>query len=46
VLPVKHTPRPWPIGIVTLKNRTVSPVVQTFLDYVREVARPMAKKNS
>jgi DNA-binding transcriptional LysR family regulator len=43
VLPVEHTPRPWPIGIVTLKNRTVSPVVQTFLDCVREVAKPMLK---
>jgi DNA-binding transcriptional LysR family regulator len=46
VLPVEHTVRPWPIGIVTLKNRTVSPVVQTFLDFVRDDARPMAKKKS
>jgi DNA-binding transcriptional LysR family regulator len=46
VLPVEHTPRPWPIGIVTLKNRTVSPVVLTFLDCVRQVAKPMAKKGS
>jgi DNA-binding transcriptional LysR family regulator len=46
VLPVAHTPRPWPIGIVTLRNRTVSPVVQTFLDCVREVAQPMAKNSS
>ena len=42
VLPVDYTFRPWPIGIVTLKKRTVSPVVQTFLDCVREVAKPMA----
>jgi DNA-binding transcriptional LysR family regulator len=46
VLPVEHTTRPWPIGIVTLKNRTVSPVMKTFLDYVRQVAKPMAKKSS
>jgi DNA-binding transcriptional LysR family regulator len=43
VLPVDVAFRPWHVGVVTLKNRTVSPVVQTFLDCVREVARPMAK---
>jgi DNA-binding transcriptional LysR family regulator len=42
VLPVEHSSWPWPIGIVTLKSRTVSPVVQTFLNCVREVAEPMA----
>ena len=46
VLPIEHTARPWSIGIVTLKNRTISPVAQTFLDYVRQVAEPMAKKSS
>jgi DNA-binding transcriptional LysR family regulator len=43
VLPVSLTVRPWPVWIVTLKNRTVSPVVQSFLDCVREVAKPLAK---
>jgi len=43
VLPVDFVSRPWPVGIVTLKNRTVSPVVQTFLECVRAVARPLAK---
>jgi DNA-binding transcriptional LysR family regulator len=43
VLPVDFAFRPWPIGIVTLKKRTVSPVVQTFVDCVRDVAKPMAK---
>jgi DNA-binding transcriptional LysR family regulator len=42
VLSVEHSFRRWPIGVVTLKNRTVSPVVQNFLDCVREVAKPMA----
>jgi DNA-binding transcriptional LysR family regulator len=43
VLPVDFASRPWTVGIVTLKNRTVSPVVQTFIDCVRELARPMAE---
>jgi len=43
VLPVNFEFPPWPIGIVTLKKRTVSPVVQTFLDHVREVATTMRK---
>jgi DNA-binding transcriptional LysR family regulator len=42
VLPVNLAIRPWPVWIVTLKNRTVSPVVQTFLDCVREVAKSLA----
>src|SRR5262249_48219057 len=44
VLPVDVTFPRWPIGIVTLKNRTVSLAVQNFLDYVREVARPLAQE--
>ena len=43
LLPVDYTFRPWPVGIVTLKNRMVSPVVQTFISCIREVARPMTK---
>jgi DNA-binding transcriptional LysR family regulator len=27
--------RPWPVAILTLKNRTLSPVIQLFLDHVR-----------
>jgi DNA-binding transcriptional LysR family regulator len=42
VLPVDFAVHPWPVGIVTLKNRTVSPVVQIFLDCVRAMARPLA----
>jgi DNA-binding transcriptional LysR family regulator len=33
-----------PIGIVTLKNRTLSPVAQLFVEYAREVAKPLAKR--
>jgi DNA-binding transcriptional LysR family regulator len=41
VLPVELAIRPWPVWIVTAKNRTVSPVVQTFLRCVREVTKPL-----
>ena len=33
-----------PIGIMTLKNRTPSPVTQLFIECAREVAKPLAKK--
>jgi hypothetical protein len=41
VLPVDFVTRFFQVAIVTLKNRTVSPVVQTFIDCVRDVARPL-----
>ena len=41
VLPVNFSPSTWPVAIVKLKDRTISPVVQTFIDCVREVARPL-----
>jgi DNA-binding transcriptional LysR family regulator len=37
VLPVALARRPWPIVIVTLKNRTLSPVVARFIACIREV---------
>ncbi len=33
-----------PIGILTLKNRTLSPVAQLFLNCARVVAKPLAKE--
>ena len=33
-----------PVGIVTLKNRTLSPVAQLFIDCAREVAKPLARR--
>jgi DNA-binding transcriptional LysR family regulator len=42
VLPVDLPVRPWPVNIVTLKNRTLSPVVERFIECTREVARPLA----
>ena len=32
----------WPVGVLTLKNRTLTPVVGYFIDCVREVVRPLA----
>jgi DNA-binding transcriptional LysR family regulator len=41
VLPVEFSPRIWPVAIVRVKYRTISPVVQTFIDCIRDVARPL-----
>jgi DNA-binding transcriptional LysR family regulator len=35
----------WPVAIVTLKGRTINPVVQTFVDCVRDVSKPLAIQN-
>jgi DNA-binding transcriptional LysR family regulator len=32
------------IGIITLKNRTLSPLAQLFIDCAREIARPLVNK--
>src|SRR5712671_338303 len=44
VLPVELAKARFPNGIVTLKNRTLSPVAQLFIDTAREVAKPLAKR--
>lgn len=41
VLPVDLPHRPWPVAVITLNNRMVSPVVQNFIECVKEVARPL-----
>jgi DNA-binding transcriptional LysR family regulator len=33
-----------PVGIVTLKNRTLSPTARLFIEQAREVAKPLAKR--
>ena len=38
--------RPWPVAILTLKNRTLSPVVERFIECGREIAKSMATNNS
>ena len=44
VLPVELPMARVPVGIVTLKNRTLSPVAQLFIEHAREVAKPLAKR--
>jgi DNA-binding transcriptional LysR family regulator len=44
LLPIKLKARLRPVGIVTLKNRTLGPVAKLFIDCAREVARPLAKE--
>jgi DNA-binding transcriptional LysR family regulator len=46
VLPIQLDIQPWPVWIVTLKNRTVSPAALAFLKCVRDVTRSMAKSQS
>jgi DNA-binding transcriptional LysR family regulator len=36
VLPIKLPVREWPVALVTLKNRTLNPVAQIFIDHLRE----------
>ena len=43
VLPVDLPVPPWPVGVMTLKNRAVSPVVQLFVDHARKVAKTLAR---
>jgi len=45
-LPVELPIQPFAVAIVTLKNRTISPVAQLFIDCAREVARPFARRQS
>jgi DNA-binding transcriptional LysR family regulator len=43
VLPVALPMAGMPIGIVTLKNRTLSPASRLFIDSAREVAKPLMR---
>jgi hypothetical protein len=45
VLPVKLQHARAPVGVIGLKNRTLSPVARLVLDTAREVAKPLAQKN-
>jgi DNA-binding transcriptional LysR family regulator len=42
ILPVDLPARPWPVAIVTLKNRTLNTVVARFIDHVRAFTRSIA----
>jgi DNA-binding transcriptional LysR family regulator len=43
-LPLDLPLAPWPVGVMTLKNRTLTPVVKLFIDCAREVAKPLVDK--
>jgi len=45
-LPVELPIQPFSVAIVTLKNRTISPVAQLFVDCASELAGPLAKRRS
>jgi DNA-binding transcriptional LysR family regulator len=40
-LRVDLAPSQWPVGIVTLKNRTLSPAAQLFIDCARSICAPL-----
>src|SRR6195256_1768433 len=44
VLPIKLPIQPRPVAIMSLKQRTLSPVAQRFIDCARTVAKPMARR--
>jgi DNA-binding transcriptional LysR family regulator len=44
-LPVSLPVRPWLVAIVTLKNRTLSPVVERFIKCAREVAKSFTRSS-
>jgi DNA-binding transcriptional LysR family regulator len=43
VLPIELPTTHRQIGIITLKNRTLSPLAQLFMECARELAKPLAK---
>jgi DNA-binding transcriptional LysR family regulator len=44
VLPVKLQYGRVPVGIITLKSRTLGPVIQLFIATAREVSKPLARR--
>jgi DNA-binding transcriptional LysR family regulator len=44
LLPVELPRVPYPIALVWLKNRTLSPLAERFIECAREVAKPLAKR--
>ena len=44
ILPLDLPSRPWPVNVVTLRNRTLSPVVDRFIESARDFTRPMREQ--
>jgi DNA-binding transcriptional LysR family regulator len=45
ILPLVLAVPPWPIAVVTLRNRTLSPVANLFLDCARALAKSFSHRN-
>ena len=43
-LPVDLPARPWPVRLVTVRNRTMSPIVERFIACARDVAAELGKR--
>jgi hypothetical protein len=46
VLPVDLPRYPWPVVVLTVKHRTLSPVVTAFIDCARAVTKPLRKASA
>lgn len=46
MLPVEMPTQPWPVTIFTLKNRTLSPVIERFIACAREIAKAIGGKQA
>jgi DNA-binding transcriptional LysR family regulator len=40
-LPVELPERPWPVLVITLKHRTLSPIVERFINSARDVTKSL-----
>jgi len=45
LLPIDTPRRPYPIAILTLKDRTLHPLAEVFIKYAREVAKPLTRRH-
>jgi DNA-binding transcriptional LysR family regulator len=46
VLPVDLPNRPWPVAMITLKDRTLAPTAQHFLECARVVAKTLSSQST
>ena len=44
LLPIDAATQAWPVAMVTLKYRSINPIVQSFMQCVRDVAKPLTKR--
>src|SRR5579884_1018160 len=45
-LPIELPIQPFVVAVITLKNRTISPVAQVFINHAIDVARPLADRDA